>query len=80
MPGLVGAEAVCGASAAEGGDGGQGGGAEPEGKGKPTKDDAEATRSAGEEGSRDNSFRDDGGSISMVHRCGLRPAGGEVRA
>jgi hypothetical protein len=30
-----------------------------------------------EEGSRDNDVRDDGGAISMVHRCGLRPADGE---
>ncbi len=31
-----------------------------------------------EEGSRDNAVCDDGGGISMVHRCKLRPAGGEV--
>ncbi len=29
------------------------------------------------EAARDNAVRDDGGGISMVHRCGLRPADGE---
>ena len=30
------------------------------------------TRSAREEGNVDNAVRDDGGGISMVHRCGLK--------
>jgi hypothetical protein len=34
-------------------------------------------RSVREEGSRDNAVSNDGGGISMVHRCGLRPADGE---
>ena len=29
-------------------------------------------RSAREEGNVDNAVRDDGGGISMVHRCGLK--------
>jgi hypothetical protein len=35
-------------------------------------------RSAQEKGSRDNAIHCQGGGISMVHQCGLRPAGGEV--
>jgi len=57
-----------------------GGGAEPERKENPTENGAETRtkrklgfffymRSAREEGNVDNAVRDDGGSISMVHRC-----------
>jgi hypothetical protein len=48
---------------------------------KPTKEGSVIffflTRSAREEGSRDNAVRNQGSGISMVHRCRLRPAGGE---
>ncbi len=33
---------------------------------------AGGVRSTREEGNVDNAFRDDGGGISMVHRCGLK--------
>ena len=36
------------------------------------------SRSAREEGSSGNAVRSQGGGISMVHRCRLRPADGEV--
>ena len=74
-----------GASTKEGGDGGRGGGAGPEVKVVPARD-GEAGISflvhllLQEEGSRDNAIHNDGGGISMVHRYGLRPDGGEVRA
>jgi hypothetical protein len=66
----------------KGSDGGRGGGAKPERKEKPTKNGAEAQtkrklnffcmRSAQEEGNVDNAFCNNGGGISMVHRCGLK--------
>ena len=72
-------------NAEKGGDGDRGGGAEPERKENPTENGAETRtkrklgfffffymRSAREEGNVDNAVRDDGGGISMVHRCGLK--------
>jgi hypothetical protein len=69
-------------NAEKGVDGDRGGGAEPERKENPTENGAETRtkrklgfffymRSAREEGNVDNAVRDDGGGISMGHRCGL---------
>jgi hypothetical protein len=70
-------------NAEKGGDGDRGGGAEPERKENPTENGAE-TRTKRKLGffficalrerkeKVDNAIRDDGGGISMVHRCGLK--------
>jgi hypothetical protein len=82
-PRLESGKAARGRSAAKGGDGGWGGGAKPERKKKPTKNGTEARtkrklgfflyalRVRGRK-NIDNATRNNGGGISMVHRCGLK--------